>query len=360
MQIGLQIRLLSVRTRHRGLRYSWRHSASYLSLFLEHTTPRKLANALLAKVQKWLRRDRVRGMPYRYTIDPLNVCNLRCALCPTGLGTLKRERGKISFEDYKRLVDQIAPHAYLVELYNWGEPFLHPQIFDMIEYASSRKIAVRLSTNLNHFSEEMAIKTVRSGLDAMIVSVDGATQATYEKYRRRGRLDRVLSNLETLVAQKKKAKSRKPFITFRMLVNRYNETEIESLRHIASSLDVDAFTIGALFIDTSDPAQVKEWLPSREELSYYDYSSGALENVWHCSDLWESMTINCDGGLSPCCWLHDKKNDYEDALARPLKEIWNGPAYVSSRRVFARGGPKQGTVKTICTVCRGRPQFLKS
>jgi MoaA/NifB/PqqE/SkfB family radical SAM enzyme len=359
VSLGKHSRVVTARSLTRGAHYSLRLATYHIRLFIQHITPLKLVNMLGAKAQKWLKRDRVWGMPYRYVIDPLNICNLRCPLCPTGLGILARERGRMSLENFKALIDQIIPYAYLVELYNLGEPFLHPQIFEMIAYASSKRIALRLSTNLNRFNREMAEKTVASGLDAMIVSVDGATQEIYEKYRRGGNLERVLSNIRLLVEEKRKAGSRTPFITLRMLVNRYNEGEINALREIASELDVDAFTIGTLFVDTTDRGQVEEWLPRREELSFYDYSAEKLENVWHCADLWESVTINWDGGLAPCCWLHQKKHDYENAFDRPLKAIWNGDAYVSSRRVFAFGGSKPGPVTTICTVCKGRPLFLK-
>jgi MoaA/NifB/PqqE/SkfB family radical SAM enzyme len=359
MSLGLSSRLLKVRSLNRGLVYSWRLTKFYVNQFVEHGTILKGANVLVSKAQKWLKCDKVWGMPYRYVIDPLNVCNLRCPLCPTGLGTLGRKRGMMAFEDFKLLIDQITPYAFSVELYNWGEPFLHPEIFEMIQYASSQKIGVKLSSNLNRFNRDMAVKTVHSGLDLVIVSVDGATQGTYEKYRRGGNLDRVLENVRILVEEKIKAKTRTPFIILRMLVNRHNEHEIEKMRQVASEIGVDAYTIGTLFIDTTDQAQIEEWLPSDENLSYYDYSADRIENVWHCSDLWESVTINWDGGLAPCCWLHDKGHDYENAFDRPLKEIWNGEAYISSRRVFAFGGPKDGSTETICTTCKGRPQYLK-
>ncbi len=359
ISLTLQARLLKARTLNRGVQYTTRLVFFYLTQFFEHSTLFKLANMLAAKTQKTLRRDRVWGMPYRYTIDPINICNLRCPLCPTGLGTLGRERGRMSFENFKRLVDQIKSFAYQVELFNWGEPFLHPQIFEMIDYVSSNKIAVRLSSNLNYFSADIARRTIESGLDALIVSVDGATQASYEKYRRGGNLDRVLNNIQMLIGAKKERATRKPFITLRMLINRYNEDEVQRMRMIADELGVDAFTTGTLFIDTTDQSQAKEWLPQQQEMSYYDYSNEKLENVWHCSDLWESMTINWDGGLAPCCWLHNKKNDYTNALDRPLNLIWNGDEYVSSRRVFSLGGPKDGPVKTICTACKGKPRYLK-
>jgi MoaA/NifB/PqqE/SkfB family radical SAM enzyme len=205
----------------------------------------------------------------------------------------------------------------------------------------------------------MAARTVESGLDWILVSVDGATQETYEKYRVGGKLERVFENIRWLAEAKKEAGSKSPFIMLRLLVNRYNEGEIQKLREMSDDLGADAFTIGGLYIDTNDPKQVEEWLPAQEALSFYDYSAEKKETVWHCADLWEGMTINWDGGLAPCCFLHQKANDYENAFDRPLKEIWNGDAYFSSRRVFAIGGSKDGPRKTICTVCKGRPQYLK-
>lgn len=331
----------------------------HLRYFIEHSTPRKIVNYTLTKAQKWSRRDQVWGMPYRYVIDPINVCNLRCPLCPTGLGILGRKRGKMCLQDYQHLIDQITPYAYLVELYNWGEPFLHPDIFEIIRYASSKRIVVKVSSNLNHFNQEMAAKTVDSGLDWLLVSIDGSSQETYEKYRKGGNLSKVLENVRLLVEEKRRKNAHSPFIVTRILVNKHNEHQIEELRQTCEQIGVDAFTVGTLFIDTTKPEQAQEWLPENEDLSYYDYSADRLENVWHCADLWESMTINWDGGLAPCCWLHDKKHDYENALSRPLKDIWNGDAYISSRRVFAIGGAKEGPSKTICTVCKGKPQYLK-
>lgn len=358
MDRDISLRVFLARARTRGLPNTVRVLRFSLLQFLRCSTPRKLANFALAKVQKWLRRDRLISMPYRYFIDPLNVCNLRCPLCPTGRGELRRPRGKMSLEDFKRIMDQIAPYAYSVELYNWGEPFLHPQIFEMIRYASERKISVQLSSNLNYFDEEMAEQAVASDLARLLVSVDGATQETYEKYRRGGRLEVVLRNLRLLVEAKRRAGSFTPFITLRTLINRYNEHELDQLRQLAADLGVDSFSTGPIFVNTRDRRQVEEWLPEDERLSYYDYSVEHLENIWHCADLWENLTINWDGGIAPCCWLQDPVHDFDNAFTKPLREIWNGNVYVSSRRVFSLGGSRKGPVQTICTRCKGHPEYL--
>ena len=336
----------------------------YLSRFARNSTATKIANVVLAKSSKRLRRDRLVSMPYRYTIDPTNTCNLRCPLCPTGLGILGRERGRMKVADFQRVVDEIAPFCYLLELYNWGEPFLHPGIFDMISYAHQRKILVRLSSNLNHFNEEMARKTVEAGLGSIIVSVDGATEESYQKYRRRGRLETVLRNLRYLVDARRAANADQPFIMVRMLINRYNEGEVETLRETIMDIGPDIFVTGDLFIDTTDAAQRQEWLPLDAGNSPYVYQNDgdgqpAIENVWHCSDLWESMTINWDGGVAPCCWVHNHEHDFANALQQPIREIWNADAYVSARRVFAFGEPQTGPEDVICTTCRGRPHYLR-
>ena len=213
-------------------------------------------------------------MPYRYTIDPVNVCNLRCPLCPTGLGILGRDRGLMKVEEFRAIIDQIAPWCYLLELYNWGEPFLHPGIFDMIRYATDEKIFVRLSSNLNRYDESLARQTVASGLGAITLSIDGATEESYQRYRQRGKLAVALENLHLLVQAKREQRASHPFIVVRMLVNRYNEGEVDQLRERVLGMGADLFVTGDLFVDTTNPEQAAEWLPTNPENSVYRYRTG--------------------------------------------------------------------------------------
>jgi len=330
----------------------------HLREFVRCTTPLKLANLAMAKMQRWLRRSRVMGMPAQYFIDPINMCNLRCPLCPTGRGVLARPPGRMALADLKGVVDEIAPYAYRVELYNWGEPLLHPEIFDMIAYVSQRHISVGLSSNLNHLDDNMARRLVDSGLNQLVVSIDGATQESYEAYRRRGRLDVVLKNLELLLETRRVLKRRGPFIIWRMLVGKHNEREIEAVRTMASEMGVDAFATGPLFVDTKDPKQVEQWVPSDSRYSPYACTMSEMENTWHCRDLWESMVINWDGGVAPCCWLHDPQFDFGNVRHQTVREIWNGPSYISARRVISRHEEEPNGVSTICHRCRGHPHYM--
>jgi MoaA/NifB/PqqE/SkfB family radical SAM enzyme len=299
------------------------------------------------------------GMPISYFIDPINVCNLRCPLCPTGRREQARRAGRMALEDLQRVIDEVAPFAYRLELYNWGEPLFHPNIFDMIEYASQRRISVGLSSNLNHMDAGMARRLVESGLSQLVVSIDGATQETYSAYRRQGDLSKVLKNLQLLLEFKRTLNSSSPFIIWRMLVGKHNEHEVEMVRDMAYSTEVDSFSIGALYVNTNDPEQVDQWLPTDTTYSPYNQSSGKLENTWSCHELWESMVINWDGGVAPCCWLHDPQHDFASVATQSVREIWNSPSYVSARRVIGRRRKSPDDVPTICHRCRGHPDYLE-
>lgn len=329
-----------------------------ISQFFEHTTFKKVTNYLLIKIQKRLRIINLSGMPYLYVIDPTNACNLRCKLCPTGLGILGRKQGIIDFQKYKKIIDEIAPYANEVWLFNWGEPFLHPNICEIIEYTSNKKIAVRISSNLNRLRDNMADQIVLSGLDNLLISVDGADNDTYQKYRVGGNLDQVLKNIEEITKAKRKYKSKKPYIYLRMLINKHNSHQIEEMAKLALSLGVDALRVGPIYIDTTNESQVQEWLPDDSKLTVYNRDEEKLVNIHHCSDLWESMVINWDGGVSPCCWVHNKNHDMANAFDHSIKSIWNNREYHISRQVFSNQGKNKIIGENICTKCKGNPQYL--
>lgn len=353
-----RLALLYRRIKARGVTPSFAAFAYWLNRECSVTTGQKLVNLLGCKVGRALRLSHVWGLPYRYYIDPMNVCVLRCPLCPTGTGKLKRPRGKMELASFKKLIDQIAKVAYIIYLYNWGEPFLHPDIFEMIAYASANQIFVRISSNLNAFTPDMASQVIDSGLSQLVVSIDGACQETYETYRKGGNLAKVLANLQAIVQAKHAAGAAYPRIGVRMLVTRYNEHEISLVRERVTELGINTFSIGPIFVDPRRSEDVKQWVPLNSSLSAYG-STAALQNVWHCADLWESCAIHWDGGVLPCCWLHDPKDDLGNVFEQPLSQIWNNDFYVSSRMAFRRFGKRRGAGmrKTVCTQCRGYPEY---
>ena len=129
------------------------------------------------------KKDKIIGYPSHIFLDVTNICTLKCPLCPTGLGVQGRKKGHMSFSQFKKIIDEIGKYLISIDLFNWGEPLLNKDVYRMIEYAHQRKILTAISTNFQHFSEGGAEEMISSRLDNRILSIDGASQESYEKYR---------------------------------------------------------------------------------------------------------------------------------------------------------------------------------
>jgi radical SAM protein with 4Fe4S-binding SPASM domain len=333
----------------------YRRHMKHLKSLLAHSTSKKLWNLLLVEMEWLLRRQVVRGHPYILFIDPTNVCNLRCPLCPTGTGDLGRRAGMLKYECFTQIIDRFAPYAYEVNLYNWGEPLLNKDIFKMIEYAHDKNLMPGMSTNLNTVRETDIDNLARSSLEYLTVSLDGVTQETYAHYRRQGDLQLVMDNLRKLLELRRQLKRKTPFVEWQFIVMKHNLHQIEEARRIAREIGVDLLR----FIPVGLPFEVKntgalrqEWFPQ-----FSDDSTGGDSLQYYlekprksaCFYLYRSLTVNPDGRVSPCCIVYGEKNDFGDALAQSPEELWNNEYYQSARALFSSSG--QPTVNTVCAQC---------
>lgn len=322
-----------------------RHALSVI----KHSTPRKLFNLVLVELEYRLRRTTVRGHPYIIIVDPLNVCNLRCPLCPTGTGDLERKQQRMEWETFTRTIDEVAPYAYEINLHNWGESLLHPRIFDMIEYVNSKNIATNMSTNFNRASDDKIDNLIKSGLEYLILSIDGITQDTYVKYRVRGNVNKVLGNVEKLIRRRKELGSRTPFIEWQFIVFEHNAHELEAAREMAYEMGVDRFRVippGIPFA-AKEPDKLKDDWFIKDDEGRVEAFQGDVPTS--CFYLYRSMTTNPDGGTAPCCIVYGDKNDFGDFKTESLDDIWNNQKYQSARSLFKKGG--RAVEPTICDGC---------
>lgn len=168
--------------------------------------------------------------PTTIAIDPTNICNLKCPLCPTGLKKMNYKQRVLSIVDFKLLLDKIPSlkHTYL---YNWGESFLNPNIFKMIAYIKRNNTTVQIDTNFSFKKkEDFFVNIVESGLDILRISLDGASQESYSKYKIGGNFDTIISNIKKLVSIKNKLHAEKPVVIWKFIVTRFNENEIEKAK----------------------------------------------------------------------------------------------------------------------------------
>ena len=327
-----------------------------LQMILRHLTPKRFVNFVVVEFERILSRVELHGRPYSITIDPTNYCNLRCPLCPTGNGMLGHARQMLALDDFKRLVDQVSEHALEISLMNWGEPLLNPQLFEMIEYCHSKRLSVSLSTNLNRLKPQDVDRLLTSGLDYMTVSLDGMTQDVYQVYRVGGKLDIVLANLQTLLGRRRELGLKSPWIRWQFIIMKHNEHQVEEVRRLAQDMNVDELTfipVGLpLALPTRDKmALAQEWFATLPQNRQWDPSQPPkVLRGGRCPYLYRSMTINPDGGVSPCCIVYGAEaQDYGNLLREGLTGIWNNAHYTSARLV--QTGQGEGTTHTICHGC---------
>lgn len=326
--------------------------------FLRHNTSVKFKNLCSIYYQYWRGKLSIKGYPFEIIIDPTNVCSLSCPLCVTGQRKNIRPNGMMPFEEFTRIIDELGRWLYKVRFYSWGEPFLHKDIYRMISYVSQKNIGTELSTNFHHFNAADIDKLMDSGLEHLIVSLDGARKRTYVRYRMGGDFNRVIDNIQALVKAKALKKSKKPLVEIQFLVMKHNEHEIKDMKKLAKELGVDRLRFAAITLNVKEPGQVQKWLPSNGKWSRYDYKN--LEDKIYrkrnrCEWLWRSAVINWDSTISPCCVFEGPKTDFGSLKEESFQKIWNNVLYQSARGVFSKNGQISCKAKNICIQCKGIP-----
>lgn len=269
------------------------------------------------------------GLPISISFEPTTSCNLRCPECPSGLRSFTRPTGMLEDDLFKKIIDDIHRQLWYLIFYFQGEPYLHPKFLDLVKYASSKGIYTATSTNAHYLTDVNARKTVESGLDRLIISIDGTTQEVYEQYRIGGKLEKVLEGTSNIVKWKKELKSSTPHIIFQFLVVKPNEHQIAEVEQLAKELGVDE--IGLKTAQIYDYEQGSPLIPTIDKYSRYAKQSDGTWKIKnrllnHCWKLWHSCVITWDGGVVPCCFDKDawyKMGSLQEESFRSL--WWNGP-----------------------------------
>ncbi len=313
----------------------------------ERVPLKKILNWIRVEASILVRPEKPWGWPTHLQIEPSTRCNLRCALCPVTEG-MGRPTGYMDFNLYKKVIDEIGDYVFLILLWDWGEPFLNPNIYEMISYARQRGIKIVSSTNGHPFTQiENADKLVRSGLDSLVVAMDGISQKTYECYRQGGKLESVLKGIRIIVARKRSLNSKTPLINLRFIVMKHNEHEIPQLKDLARSLGVDALTFKTLNPYSNDTyfekrsikdESVNEFLPENYSYRRFRYTHNDQERIRvknnPCKSLWNTPGIHWNGTVCPCTFDCNEKYVLGDLKTDTFKNIWFGTRYSRMRSQF--------------------------
>lgn len=289
---------------------------------------------------KWTGKPIQWGLPFSISFEPTTSCNLRCPECPSGLRAFTRPIGMLEKDFFTKTIDEIHKDLLYLIFYFQGEPYLNPDFLEMVKYAAAKKIYTATSTNAHYLNDENARKTIESGLDRLIISIDGTTQEVYQQYRIGGKLEKVLEGARNIVKWKKQMNSKTPYVFFQFLVVKPNEHQIEDIKKLAEEIGVDGVrykTAQVYDFENGNPL-----IPTIDKYARYKKQANgkytiknSLDN--NCWKLWHSCVISWDGLVVPCCF--DKDADYKlgDLKKDNFATIWQDDNYKQFRKKLLTG-----------------------
>lgn len=319
--------------------FGWRSGLQLIS----GLTPSRLWNSARVWSSYVTSRSRgvpdINGMPISISIEPTTSCNLRCPECPSGLRSFTRPTGMLDTRLFEKIIDELAPTLTYLTFYFQGEPYLHSQFPEMVRYAASKGIFTATSTNAHYLDEKRARETVASGLNRLIISIDGTTQETYAAYRIGGSLQKVIEGTRTLLRVRKEMRSATPQVVFQFLVVKPNEHQVPEVHALARQLGVEDVWLKTAQI--YDYQQGSPLIPDRDEYSRYRRNADGTFSIKnkllnHCWKMWHSCVITWDGKVVPCCFDKDAHHVLGDLTQSSFREIWQGAAYRKFRSMLLR------------------------
>jgi MoaA/NifB/PqqE/SkfB family radical SAM enzyme len=330
----------------------------------------------------------VESFPISLCLDPASACSLRCPFCIHGESSLSRTYRVMNWDLFQSIIEESGPYLFQVDLFNWGEPLLNKRLLDMIALLRGYDINIRLSTSLAlPLSEEFLEGLILSGINYIVISIDGMSPETYETYRVDGEFGLAMSNMEKLAELKHRLKVDKPRLEWQYLVFSFNEQELPKAIQHARRIGVE-FRPAAPYINLD---QHPEWLPSEDRFVREPYKAfmalrknrprevkvsdslssaeavimstgsgdkeaekivgrdGALQTEvltssnlatpqrYRCDWHYMKACINADGTLSPCCGLYPGEPNWGEVGRGHFHGLWNNSNFQEARKTLAEG-----------------------
>ncbi len=311
-------------------------------------------------------------------LSPSSTCNLKCKMCPNA-NTVKGKK-TMTFSGFKRIIDNVKPRR--ITIVGPGETFINPDIIDILNYAKKKCSWVSTTSNFT-MAERFTQDIIKSQIDVIKISIDGATKTTYEKIRRGANFESVIKNIQKLVEEKRKKNSYLPSIRFNYVIQKDNYHEIDEIIKIGSELGVD--NIAFAMVRTSNKElldiphdkllqkinqgheiarrrgmqtnleEIKNNLQRYKWDSYDDYcklvNNNGVKKFHGCVYPWLSALIDVQGNVTPCCSfsLSSSNDFFGNALNSDWGSIWNGEKFLQLRKHIKR----REKVPVSCQSCNG-------
>lgn len=295
--------------------------------------------------------------PAQLQIEISASCTLSCPLCPAGIHAIDKPGRQMSFDTFKSLIDETGDHAVIAVMWMWGEPFINNNLPEMVAYAKSKNMGTVTSTNGQHMQTlEEAERLVASGLDNLIIAMDGATQEAYSHYRIGGKLDKLINCMDLVNKAKHNLGSLKPFVNVRTVVAKHNEHELADIESIAGRYGADMVSRKTMCIpDYCGSDKDEAFAPDDPRYRRFNYTEGRRVrhsiNEYKCSHPWNRMSVNSGGEVLACEFDFNASMSFgKGGTDSSFMEAWRGPKAERFRQQFL----KDRTVYKFCAECHFR------
>jgi MoaA/NifB/PqqE/SkfB family radical SAM enzyme len=295
--------------------------------------PKRL-NLLKVGIDTIIRSNKMHGLPPVIQIEPTNICNLKCPLCPTGSDSSKRQKGFMTLDTLQLILGDLENVLIAVYLYSYGEPFMNKNLPQMIEACTKRNILTLTTTN-GHFIDkpEDALKIVDAGLTTLIIAIDGSSQAIYEKYRKTGDLEKVKQCVTLIEEAKIRRGAHFPYTIIRSVVMRHNVDDLPNVEQLARRLGVNMFaakTVGCL----PQSAHYKDYEPIENDMRRFrdDRSPRNVRSSVRCPFPFRQPTVFWDGTVVGSEHDYGLELPFGKIGECPFSKIWNSANAIRMRR----------------------------
>jgi len=269
-------------------------------------------------------------------IDASNACQLRCPTChqvKEGESSFKRRH--LEFYNFKKFVDQY-PTFRNIELSGNGEIFINPELEEIIQYAFAKKIAltVRNGVNLSNVSERILESLVKYKVRILLVSIDGATNETYQIHRQGGDFQQVIENIKIINRYKQQYHSKLPVLIWQFIVFGHNEHEISLARSTAKKLNMRfflKFNVYPEYSPVKDVSLIKKEMGYHSIAEYEDKTNNVY--VFPCHQLWLTPQISPDGDFLGCCY-NKKENVYGNIFEVGVQQVLKSDKFIYAKKML--------------------------
>jgi len=300
-------------------------------------------------------------------LEASTACQLKCPSCPTASGKIHKAIGTgfLKLKDFEKFLKD-EPQLKSIELSNWGEIFLNPDLLSIMEHACLRGVTLNASNGVNLNSVPLATLEglVKFKFGTITCSIDGATEETYRLYRKGGSLSTVLDNIARINEFKMQNSSSDPDLIWQYIAFKHNEHEILEAKKIAKSL-------GMKFV--LKPAWDTENAPTAEspyaDLIRSESADGTVNRAEFlekngesylqsefCRQLLSEPQINYDGRVLGCCV--NQWGDFGNAFDSGLSSVIKSEKYSYAKRMLEGLTPERADIP--CTQCHNYKQMKET